>query len=64
MAQDIWSDWLLTRRFGGDAEVQRMLDYLGPIRERVLIHAALADGETLLDIGCGDGLMGHDSGAS
>ena len=58
MAQDIWSEWLLTRRFGGDAtEVQRVLDYLGPIRDRVLRHAALSDGETLLDIGCGDGLI-------
>jgi cyclopropane fatty-acyl-phospholipid synthase-like methyltransferase len=30
---------------------------LYPIRDRVLDHAALRDGDTLLDIGCGDGLI-------
>jgi len=35
-----------------------MLDHLSPIREKLLLHANLSDGQTLLDVGCGDGLIG------
>jgi len=39
--QDIWSRWLLNRRFGGTPELmKRMVDFL-----------------TVLDVGCGDGLI-------
>ncbi len=56
--KDIWMEWLLNRRFGGDArQMQATLDFLYPIRDRVLEHASLGDGETLLDVGCGDGLI-------
>jgi arsenite methyltransferase len=56
--QDIWSQWLLNRRFGGDPQrMQRMLDFLHPIRDKVLSHIRLRDNETLLDVGCGDGLI-------
>jgi precorrin-6B methylase 2 len=34
-----------------------MTDYLYPLREKVLSHVRLAPGETLLDVGCGDGLI-------
>lgn len=55
---DKWAEWLLHRRFGGDpAELQRTLDYLYPVRDRVLANAHLASGETLLDVGSGDGLI-------
>lgn len=55
---DLWSQWLLHRRFGGDPRrLQAMLDSLSPIREKVLSHANLTDGEVLLDVGCGDGLI-------
>ena len=55
---DIWSQWLLDRRFGGDPErMKRMLDFLYPIRDKVLSHIHLEEGETLLDVGCGDGLI-------
>ncbi|MCE7941971.1 MAG: class I SAM-dependent methyltransferase, partial [Chlorobi bacterium CHB1] len=57
-SQDIWSQWLLNRRFGGDPQrMQTVLDYLYPVRDKVLSNANLAEGETLLDVGCGDGLI-------
>jgi ubiquinone/menaquinone biosynthesis C-methylase UbiE len=34
-----------------------MLTFLAPIRERVLDNAAVSDGDTLLDVGSGDGLI-------
>lgn len=56
--QDIWAQWLLNRRFGGDAEMmKKTFDFLYPIRDRVLSHVHLAENETLLDVGCGDGLI-------
>jgi arsenite methyltransferase len=58
-SQDIWCRWLLEHRFGGDPEqLKVVMDYLLPVRDRVLAHAALAEQETLLDVGCGDGLIG------
>lgn len=58
MGQDIWSQWLLHRRFGGDPQRMRtVLDYLYPVRDKVLSNAHLTEGETLLDVGCGDGLI-------
>lgn len=57
--QDMWSRWLLDRRFGGDPErMKKMLSFLYPIRDKVLSHVDLAENETLLDVGCGDGLIG------
>lgn len=55
---DIWSEWLLRARFGGDpACAQAVFEYLHPVRERVLDNAGLAESATLLDVGCGDGLI-------
>ena len=60
--QDIWSQWLLNRRFGGNPQrMQKVLDYLYPVRDKVLSNAELAEGETLLDVGCGDGLIAFGS---
>ncbi len=57
--QDMWAQWLLDRRFGGDPErMKKMMAFLYPIRDQVLSHIDLAEGETLLDVGCGDGLIG------
>lgn len=58
LQQDIWSRWLLNRRFGGDPEqLTHVLDYLYPVRDKVLSHINLEGGRTLLDVGCGDGLI-------
>jgi ubiquinone/menaquinone biosynthesis C-methylase UbiE len=56
--RDIWSEWLLNRRFGGSAEQMRIaMEFLYPVRDKVLHHANLGENETLLDVGCGDGLI-------
>jgi ubiquinone/menaquinone biosynthesis C-methylase UbiE len=56
--RDQWAEWLAKRRFGGDAEVkERFLAELGRMRERVLDGTNLSPGETLLDVGCGEGLI-------
>lgn len=57
-AQDQWARWLLHRRHGGDEDkLKAMLESLVPVRDKVLENAALAGDETLLDVGCGDGLI-------
>lgn len=55
---DVWSDWLLRRRHGGDAEYGRV------VQEAVLHYAdgvldaiPLAPGMTLVDVGAGEGLV-------
>jgi len=56
--RDQWAQWLLHRRHGGDPDqLKTVLDFLYPIRDRVLENARLGEGETLLDVGCGDGLI-------
>jgi arsenite methyltransferase len=58
-ARDRWADWLLERRHGGDAEqLANTLRALEPVRDRVLDNARLDEGDTVLDVGCGDGLIG------
>jgi len=57
--RDIWAQWLAVHRYGGDPEVRaRMLEETREFREKVLGRAALVEGETLLDVGCGEGLIG------
>jgi ubiquinone/menaquinone biosynthesis C-methylase UbiE len=56
--QDRWAQWLLHRRFGGDPQRgQAMLEALSIWRDQILQHVTLTQGETVLDIGCGDGLI-------
>jgi ubiquinone/menaquinone biosynthesis C-methylase UbiE len=55
---DHWADWIRTRRTGGDAEYEQLvLEELAGVRDRVLDNAELDAGETLLDVGCGNGLI-------
>jgi ubiquinone/menaquinone biosynthesis C-methylase UbiE len=57
--QDRWARWLLTERFGGSADLQRQtMAWLEPVRDRVLDGAQVQPTDTILDVGCGDGLLG------
>jgi len=57
--RDIWAEWLAVHRSGGDPEVRRqMLEGLANVRDQVLERAQLTQGETVLDVGCGEGLIG------
>jgi arsenite methyltransferase len=56
---DQWAEWLAERRFGGDPETRRRFsENLAQRADKVLDYAELAEGETLLDVGCGEGLIG------
>jgi arsenite methyltransferase len=56
---DRWHRWLLDVRFGGDtaAREKYLAEFLYPVRDEVLDRAGLAPGQTLLDVGTGDGLV-------
>jgi arsenite methyltransferase len=57
--RDIWAEWLAERRYGGDPEMRRrMRDELVPVRDKVLDRSGVSPGETLLDVGCGEGMIG------
>ena len=56
---DIWASWIRHRRTGGDPELEaKTMAELGKMRDRVLDNARLQPGDTLLDVGCGNGLIG------
>ena len=56
---DRWHRWLLNVRFGGDAEARQQVltQRLYLVRDKVLDKAQLQPGDTLLDVGAGDGLI-------
>jgi arsenite methyltransferase len=58
---DPWARWVLERQFGPDPERQRAgfsaNESFRRTRDHVLQNAALAEGKTLLDVGCGSGLI-------
>jgi arsenite methyltransferase len=56
---DRWYRWLLEVRFGGDAAYREkdLTEFLYPVRDAVLDGARLRPGQTLLDVGTGDGLI-------
>ena len=56
---DIWAEWLLHGRFGGNTDqMKAILARLYPVRDRILCNANLGGNQKLLDVGCGDGLIG------
>jgi arsenite methyltransferase len=56
--RDCWASWVLRARCPEDPELkERAATMFRTVRERVLDRAELAEGETLLDVGCGDGLI-------
>lgn len=56
---DKWARWLLHGRYGGDKEALRKgHEALGPIRDRVLLGGGVEAGDVVVDVGCGDGLIG------
>jgi arsenite methyltransferase len=56
---DPWARWLHERRHGGDpAVLDCLLPELLAWRDGVLENAALTEGDTVLDVGTGEGLIG------
>jgi arsenite methyltransferase len=57
---DRWHRWLMDVRFGGDPAYRQrdLVEVLYSVRDAVLGKAQLVPGETLLDVGTGDGLIG------
>jgi arsenite methyltransferase len=57
--RDRWARWLLEQRHGGDPEeLERMLAKLADVRRRVLENADVHEGDVVLDVGAGNGLIG------
>jgi len=56
---DRWAQWLRVRRDGGsEAQRRAALEFLAPIRDELLELAGIRPGDVVLDVGCGDGLVG------
>lgn len=56
--RDRWAVWLLNGRQHDDVDKQRAaLEHYHRWRDQVLENAAVGDGDTLLDVGAGDGLI-------
>jgi len=58
-SSDRWHRWLLDVRHGGDPKARErdLTEFLYPVRDEVLSRAQLRPGDTLLDVGAGDGLI-------
>lgn len=57
-AGDVWASWVGSRAYGSDpGEAERRAPMLRAIRDRVLDGANLREGDVLLDVGAGDGLI-------
>ena len=57
---DPWCQWIARHRHGGDDELRRELfaAFLVPVRNRLLDAARIQEGDVVLDLGTGDGLIG------
>jgi arsenite methyltransferase len=58
-AADEWARWLQDRRYGSDPGWKaKTLASLEPVRDRVIELAAIEPGDTVLDVGTGEGMIG------
>jgi arsenite methyltransferase len=56
---DIWSEWLRHRRFGGDAAYQaHAMEQYKKLASKIVENAEIFESAAVLDIGAGDGLVG------
>jgi ubiquinone/menaquinone biosynthesis C-methylase UbiE len=58
VAEDCWALWIRQRRQGGSDLSPDLVKDLERRRDSVLDRAALRPGDVVLDVGCGDGLIG------
>src|SRR4029077_20937572 len=58
LAEDCWALWIRQRRQGGTDLPPDLVKDLQRRRDSVLDRAALRPGDVVLDVGCGDGLIG------
>jgi ubiquinone/menaquinone biosynthesis C-methylase UbiE len=56
--QDLWVDWLSDYRFPGGEEESRIRNMLDRKRDKLIQNADISPGDTVLDVGCGDGFIG------
>ena len=56
-SQDPWAAWVLERRFTDPEQAEQAMRNLVSIRERVLEGASIREGDVVLDVGAGDGLI-------
>jgi SAM-dependent methyltransferase len=56
---DVWATWLRTGRDGGSAAMRtENLNRLASVRDQILDRAEVRPGDTVLDVGTGQGLLG------
>jgi ubiquinone/menaquinone biosynthesis C-methylase UbiE len=59
---DVWATWLRIGRDGGSAAMRaENLRRLAEVRDRILDRAAIRPGDTVLDVGTGQGLLGLEA---